>query len=161
MSVTIKIALCTPVGQEVRVGFDPTEPTWVFCYRFGEKIPGALDLVSGTNRYGILYQGREITTFANRLRPIGELIPPETQYVQAIEWSVRAGVGFIWKGNASPLGGERSTCVLCSTEMRDIGALSLSNPLIPTTLKCGHAFHQRCLARWTQNTCPTCFSSRL
>ena len=158
-STASTITICRLSGGNVQLEFDPAEPTWSFSRRFGEKIPGALH--DGTNSWGILFNGREINTFENRLKPIGSLIPEHTSKVHAILWDLRIGSGLIWKGNASPRGGERETCAICLDEMHDIHSGPFDgNSLIAVALKCGHAFHKGCFAEYRRtpggDTCPTC-----
>lgn len=137
-------------GRKIEIPFDPEEPTWKFSQRLGQT-ENLLTDNGVTTQLKILYENQFVNTYANRLKPIGELIAGNLIAYAVI---MTPGKDWLFSGNCSPLGQERDICTICSKGLETINRGSPDNPMIPCALKCSHVFHQGCLKR--EGHCPSC-----
>jgi hypothetical protein len=137
--------------DSLTIDFNPEEPTWSFSKRVGEHL-GEMRDDGITSRYKLLYNRRGVNTFINRLEPIGSLISDPSKGLCACLWDLMPGQSAIWRGNASPLGADRTICAICLGDIQTFTAGRDDNPLIPVALKCGHAFHKGCLSEWLKSS---------
>lgn len=159
MSSTATIVRIT--GQQYEIKFEPTELMWSFATRVATLFPDGF-YNPKTPQHKLTYKHVPINTFENRLIPIGNIISESNPRIFAIDWTLQCGAGTILFYNAlSPTDAcDRSVCAICLEKIEDISRGSIQNPLIPSVLKCGHAFHKGCINQVFTTTgnkhCPTC-----
>jgi hypothetical protein len=159
MSPTATIVMLT--GQRYEIKFEPTEPMWSFAARIATVLPNGF-YNPKTPNHTIIFHGKPINTFENRLIPVGNIITETEPRLCAIDWTLQCGAGTMIFYNAlSPTDGcDRSICAICLEKINDITSGSTLNPMIPKVLKCGHTFHRGCINQAFNTSgnylCPTC-----
>ena len=143
-------------GQNVQMPFDPNEPIWSFSIRIELLLPYGFLSWENTGRYMVVFRGKMVNSFDNRLLPVGNIITEKNPSVYASDWKFSGKLIFMY-GNLSPNGGcDRSVCAICLENILEVSNGPLSNPLIPKVLKCGHAFHTGCIKQVVDKRCPIC-----
>ncbi len=158
MSDLVSINLKRTVGPTKQLECDLSEQIWELNRRLAQLFPEAVDPNRVSVRVGIVHarDGILINSFENRLRVVGDLIKDPSEMLHTAEY-----IGFPLKlqGNMSPSRADRSICVICLEGINDITSGRTGNPLMPTALKCQHAFHIGCLSEMFasgRRNCPTC-----
>lgn len=154
----IRITIDTYGDRGFMLLYIPSEKVWAFSKRAGILMVSMID--ASTNGYAYYHCGKWINTFENRNKSMHEVveIDPRTYTIRmgAALWYLRGGQDHIFWGNATAMGGIRDICAICLAPIETISSGREDNPLISTTLKCGHAFHQGCFAHVLASSTPWC-----